>query len=228
MAAAKPAGAAASPTQISTPIKVALAIFVMVVLAGGFYLVIYSDVVDALERERQSEVRLHDELNKAREIEALYQRDLAELTEKQQKARDLNKTLPESAESPAFLSAIQSVANASGVQLNSWDPMDEVPQQFFTKVPMKLKLSGRFHQVAKFFYGISQLDRIINIENITVALGKSTNGNGTGDDVMIDTECLATAFHTGTRGGAAKPGQSGQPAVPPAPAPPASAPKGGK
>lgn len=83
---------------------------------------VYSDVVDQLESARQSEAKLHDDSPKAREIEALYQRDLAELSEKQQKARDLNKTLPESAESPAFLSAIQSVANASGIQLSSWSP----------------------------------------------------------------------------------------------------------
>ena len=40
------------------------------------------------------------------------------------------------------------------------------PQEFFAKVPMKLTLAGKFHQVAKFFYGVGQLDRIINIENI--------------------------------------------------------------
>jgi Tfp pilus assembly protein PilO/Tfp pilus assembly protein PilN len=224
MAAAKPA-AAVSQTQISTPIKVVLFVFVMFTIGVGFYFVVYSDVVDQLESARKAEAKLHDDLSQAREIEALYQRDLAELSEKQQKARDLNKTLPESAESPAFLSAIQSVANASGIQLTSWEPMDDVPQQFFTKVPMKLKISGRFHQIAKFFYGIGQVDRIINIENINVSLAKTPSEVQTGEDVMIDAECLATAFHTGNRKGAT-PTKPGQPAPAASGAAPASS--GGK
>ena len=194
MAAAKPAVAAAQ-TQVSTPIKVALFLVVMLAIGAGFYLVVYSDVVDQLESARQSEAKLHDDLSKAREIEALYQRDLAELSEKQQKARDLNKTLPESAESPAFLSAIQSVANASGIQLSSWEPMDDVQQQFFTKVPMKLRISGRFHQIAKFFHGVGQLDRIINVEDIQIKKPKME-----GDEVQVEVECLATAFRSSRAG----------------------------
>ena len=42
-------------------------------------------------------------------------------------------------------------------------------QKFFARVPMKLTLPGKFHQIAKFFYGVGQLDRIINIENIASA-----------------------------------------------------------
>jgi type IV pilus assembly protein PilO len=77
----------------------------------------------------------------------------------------------------------------SGVALNSWDPIDEVNQQFFAKVPMKLVLSGRFHQIAKFFFGVGQLDRIINLENIILREPKRD-----GDEMVITVEALATAF----------------------------------
>ena len=106
------------------------------------------------------------ELAQARKAEFAYQKDLAELTERQQRQRELNKILPMASEYPAFLSAIQNVANVSGVQLAAWSPSAEVAEQFYARVPMKLTLVGRYHQVAKFFYGVSQLDRIINLENI--------------------------------------------------------------
>ena len=54
---------------------------------------------------------------------------------------------------------------------------------------MKVSLVGRYHQVAKFFYGVGQLDRIINMENISL-----TDPKLQGDDIVVKTEALATAF----------------------------------
>jgi len=52
-----------------------------------------------------------------------------------------------------------------------------------------VQLLGRYHQVAKFFYGVGQLDRVINMENISL-----TDPKLQGDDVMVKAEALATAF----------------------------------
>lgn len=65
---------------------------------------------------------------------------------------------------------------------------------------MRLTLMGKFHQVAKFFYGVGQLDRIINIENISLVNPKTQ-----GTELLIKVDCLATAFHTIATPPAAKP-----------------------
>jgi type IV pilus assembly protein PilO len=162
----------------------------LAILVGVAYFVMgYSEVSSQIAAQKRQEVQLRQQLADARESEAAYLKDLADLTEKKQRQRDLNKVLPETAETPAFLSALQGVANVSGIALNSWDPIDEVNQQFFAKVPMKLVLSGRFHQVAKFFYGVGQLDRIINLENIVLRDPKRE-----GDETIVTVEALATAF----------------------------------
>jgi type IV pilus assembly protein PilO len=187
----------------------------LTVLVGVAYFVMgYSEVSSQIAAAKQQETKLRTDLADARESESAYLKDLAELTDKQQRQRELNKILPEAAEYPSFLSALQGVANVTGVSLNSWDPMDEVPQQFFAKVPMRLTLGGRFHQIAKFFYGVGQLDRIINLENITMSEPKRE-----GDDVTVKTECLATAFHTIAPRASAS-AAPGKPPAPPAPAPP--------
>jgi type IV pilus assembly protein PilO len=69
--------------------------------------------------------------------------------------------------------------------------MAESSQQFYAKVPMRLSLTGRFHQIAKFFYGVGQLDRIINIEDIDLGKPKLVN-----EDIVIEATCLATAFRS--------------------------------
>jgi type IV pilus assembly protein PilO len=54
---------------------------------------------------------------------------------------------------------------------------------------MKVSLTGRYHQIAKFFNGVGQLDRVINMENISL-----TDPKPEGEDVVVKVEALATAF----------------------------------
>ena len=99
--------------------------------------------------------------------------------------------LPADSEAAAFLSSIQQVSNVSGIDLQGWKPEEEQSQAFFAKVPMRLELSGRFHQIAKFMYEVGRLDRIINVENIELS-----NPKVEGDDVVLKARCLATTFHS--------------------------------
>jgi type IV pilus assembly protein PilO len=78
----------------------------------------------------------------------------------------------------------------SGVNLAAWTPQDEATEQFYARVPWRLELTGRYHQIAKFFYNVGQLDRIINIENISL-----TEPSQKGDEVVLKVTALATAFH---------------------------------
>jgi type IV pilus assembly protein PilO len=170
----------------------ALVGFVMAALTAiVYYVVWYGDVADAIEKQKKQEMSLKTELAQAQQSEFEYHKDLAELTERQQRQRELNKVLPETTEYPAFLSALQGVANVAGVQLEGWTPQEEVVQKFFARVPMKLTIVGKFHQIAKFFYGVGQLDRIINIENISLTQPKAKS-----EEVELKVDCLATAFHT--------------------------------
>ena len=187
MAAAKTSTLARLPTIA----KVGIGFGFVLLISIAYFIIFYSDVSSAIRSAKSQEGGLRGRLADARKIEFAYHQDLAELNDRQQRQRELNKVLPEDAAYPAFLSALQGVANVSGVSLKGWAPMEESTQQFYAKVPMKLKLSGRFHQIAKFFYGVGQLDRIINIEDIV--LGKPTV---TDEDIVIDVDCLATAFRS--------------------------------
>jgi type IV pilus assembly protein PilO len=184
-----PAQAGSSLDRLPPIAKVGVgALFAL--LVGVLYFVgFYADVATEIEAAAQRQTLLQGELRKAQESKEAYQKDLDEKTRREQLSREQKKILPDDSETPAFLSAIQGVATISGVNLTSWSPTEEIPQEFFAKVPMKLTLSGKFHQVAKFFYGVGQLDRIINVENIQIRITKTPK-----DEVEVDVDCLATAF----------------------------------
>jgi type IV pilus assembly protein PilO len=171
--------------------KAGVGFVLAVLLAAAYYFMFYGDLELKITRARNEEKQFQSELAEARQNEHLYQKDLTELTERQQRQNQLAKVLPNTTEYPAFLSAIQSVANVSGVMLTAWAPSPEQVEQFYARVPMKLTLEGRFHQIAKFFYGIGQLDRIINMENIAMQDPKIVD-----NDIIVKVTALATAFRT--------------------------------
>jgi len=169
--------------------RVGIGAVLVSLVAVGYYMVFYSDVAERISSAQSQETALRQQLSDARKAEFAYQKDLDELTARQQRQRELNKVLPPTTEYPAFLSAIQNVANVAGVALTAWSPLPEAPEKFYARVPMRLELSGRYHQIAKFFYGVGQLDRVINIENISLGEPRVV-----GEDLLLRVDVLATAF----------------------------------
>ncbi len=175
--------------KMPLPARIAVSVGLLVLGALAYYVVFYSDVSTHIERTKAERAGLQTELADAKKAEAAYQKDLEELAKRRERERELNKILPATTEYPAFLSSVQSVANMSGVDLTAWTPQPEVREDYYARVPMTVELTGRFHQIAKFFYGIGQNDRIMNMENISLSSPEVVD-----QDIYLKVEGLATAF----------------------------------
>lgn len=199
-----------SLNRLPLPGKIGFGAFVCALIGVAYYVLLHTDVAGKIDSQKRQTTQLDAELSKQRQAQASYFADRDELAMRQQKQRDLNKALPTDTEAATFLSAIQTVANISGIDLQAWSPQEEVPQTFFAKVPMRLQLAGRFHQIAKFVYEIGKQDRIINMENLELSDPKSQ-----GEDILLKANCLATTFHLLKP--ATAPAASGAAAAKPAP-----------
>jgi type IV pilus assembly protein PilO len=184
------------------------------ITAAAYWFFFYSDASAKIEGANRQKQGLRDEYVQQQQAQASYFADRDELAVREQRARELNKVLPPEAEEDAFLSSVQTASNAAGIDLKGYAPQPEVEQAFYAKVPMKLEMSGKFHQIAKFAYELGKVDRIINVEDIQL-----TDPKVVGDEVILHGHCLATAFHAAKAKPAAR--GPGAPAAPAAAAPPA-------
>jgi type IV pilus assembly protein PilO len=177
-------------TRLAPPAKAGLTVAVLALFGAGYYFVFHGEAESQLVSAQQKGITLNKDLNEARAAEQAYRTDLAEMAERDQRQKELSAILPPTTEYPQFLSAVQSAANDSGVSLSAWTPRERVPDKYYARVPMKVELSGRFHQIARFFYNVGQLDRIINMENISMTDPRSVD-----EEMVLKAEALATAFH---------------------------------
>ncbi len=207
-----------SLAKLSTPAKVGVGALLMILVFALYWVVLYSDISAKLKSAQGDKTRLAGELSTQERNKASYIQDKDDLAARLVKQKDFNKALPAETEAPAFISALQQVANVSGVDLKAWQPMDEQTQSFYAKFPMKLEMSGKFHQIAKFAYEAGRVERIINVENLEMSEPKLE-----GDEMKLKAKCLATTFHAVKAAPPRTPGAppAGSGAPPPTNAPPA-------
>ena len=68
-------------------------------------------------------------------------------------------------------------------------------EQFYTDIPIKVKISGSFQNILEFFDKISKLPRIINVENLTLGDRKESKKKGAqvaGNDII--TTCTIKTY----------------------------------
>lgn len=188
--------------RMPVPARVGISVGLLILFGLAYYVLFFSDIAGQIETTKAARFQLDGQLTAAKQAEQAYQKDLEELARRRERERELNKILPSTTEYPAFLSAVQSVANSTGVDLIAWSPQPEVKEQYYARVPMTIELSGRFHQIAKFFYGIGQSDRIMNMENITLSSPRVVD-----QDVYLSVQGLATAFRALEEAGTPTAGQ---------------------
>jgi type IV pilus assembly protein PilO len=141
-------------------------IAVLVLLSFAYYAVVHSSISSELEAAQAQKQQLQDQIRDAERREKQYLELTQELANREAADRQNRRTLPEKAEIAAFLQDLNHVAELSGLTIRLVEPRPEQRQELYSKIPVVLALKGRFHQLTKFFYNISKLDRAISMENI--------------------------------------------------------------
>lgn len=141
-------------------------IAVLVLLSFAYYAVVHSSISSDLEAAQAQKQQLQEQIREAERREKQYLELTQELANREAADRQNRRTLPEKAEIAAFLQDLNRVAELSGLTIRLVEPRPEQRQELYSKIPVVLALKGRFHQLTKFFYNISKLDRAISMENI--------------------------------------------------------------
>lgn len=193
-----------SLTRLSLPAKIVFGVILMTIVGALYFVVFFTDIDGQISTAVAAEQQLKGELQKVEDARTAYQKDVEDRARRQQIEREQKKVLPDEAETPSFLSSMQNIATTSGVTLSSYKPEDESVDDYFVRVPMSLAITGRFHQIARFMYGVGKLDRVINIEDIQMSAVPIVKEGDT--DIILDVKCLATAFRAkradeGAKGG---------------------------
>ncbi len=140
----------------------------LAVLGFGIWFMIVKDLhprLEAVEADEE-EYRLVFE-NKQRKA-ANYDAYKAQLDQIEQSFGTMLRQLPGETEIPSLIVDISQTGLAAGLQEKLFQPQAEIPRDFYAEKPIKIQLSGGFHEIANFVSGVAALPRIVTLHNITI------------------------------------------------------------
>jgi type IV pilus assembly protein PilO len=143
-----------------------LAVTVVVVVALWFLWLSSSD--EELTAEQAKEVQLKEDykkkLTQAVNLEALQK----QREQVQQYVTQLEKQLPSKAEMDALLSDINQAGLGRSLQFELFRPGQVSVKEYYAELPIAVRVSGRYHDMGAFAADISNLSRIVTLNNLSI------------------------------------------------------------
>ncbi len=146
--------------------RVAILISTVALILGFFSYFFYLPKAKKISQLRKDIITLDKKIKRAKAI-------AKRLPEFERKAKEIDKQfklvlklLPDKKEIPALLEQINHIGIESGLIFRLFKPSREVPKGFYNEIPIKIEVEGRFHNIMKFIYKITTMQRIVNVFNI--------------------------------------------------------------
>jgi type IV pilus assembly protein PilO len=189
------------PGRWPLPIRIgAVAIWFAVLTLALSYFVVWKqkepELAQAQAQERTLRTEFTTKHSKAVNLD-IYK---AQLKDIESSFGALLRQLPGKTEVPNLLVDISQTGLAAGLQEKLFQPGDEQRKDFYAEKPIKLRLTGSYHEFGEFVSGIAALPRIVTLHDIDIKLtGKDAGADSLTLDLTaktyryLDEDELATA-----------------------------------
>ena len=149
--------------------RAALIVLVFSVVLGlGIYWTIIQDKAPQLSRAQEDEQNLRVTFENKQRKAANYDAYKRQLSQIEQSFGTMLRQLPGETEIPSLIVDISQTGLAAGLQEKLFQPQPEIPKDFYAEKPIKIRLSGSYHEMANFVSGIASLPRIVTLHDISI------------------------------------------------------------
>lgn len=99
----------------------------------------------------------------------------------------LLRQLPSDTEVPGLLEDITRTGLGSGLEFEEIKLLPEVAQQFYIELPIQIKVTGGYHDLATFVSGVASLPRIVTLHDFELAPVSAGNSSRLSMQIMAKT-----------------------------------------
>jgi len=157
------------PGRWPMPVRAAaVGIAFLVLSAVGIYFLVWDEQRPKLQQFAAEEQQLRQEFKdkhaKAVNLE-LYKQQLKDI---ERSFGALLRQLPGRTEVPSLLVDISQTGLAAGLEEKLFQPQPEQRKDFYAELPIKIRLTGSYHQFGEFVSGLAALPRIVTLHDIDI------------------------------------------------------------
>ncbi|MEJ2176956.1 MAG: type 4a pilus biogenesis protein PilO [Gammaproteobacteria bacterium] len=140
------------------------------ILYGGYRFFIEPEQQNLAKMERKEKQLRESFLIKKEQVVNLpaYREQMVEI---QDRFGVVLKQLPNKTEVPALLIDISQAGLSRGLVFNQFKPGNPRTQEFYVTLPISVKVSGSYHQLAEFISDLAALPRIVTVGDMVISGG---------------------------------------------------------
>ncbi len=158
-----------------------------VVLGLGVYWFIVKDKAPQLDRVQEEEQQLRLTFENKQRKAANYDDYKTQLAQIEQSFGTMLRQLPGETEIPSLIVDISQTGLAAGLQEKLFQPQPEIPRDFYAEKPIKIRLTGGYHEIGNFVSGIAALPRIVTLHDINIVRESNTEFDSLSMEVTAKT-----------------------------------------
>jgi type IV pilus assembly protein PilO len=122
-------------------------------------------LADSEHKEQELKVTFEKKAKQAVNLEA-YQKQLEEMRES---FGAMLRQLPNKTEVADLLVDVSQTGLASGLEFELFQPLAEIPKEFYAELPINIRVIGTYHEFGAFVSGVAALPRIVTLHNIQIS-----------------------------------------------------------
>jgi type IV pilus assembly protein PilO len=146
---------------------------VIVVLAGligfGWYFLVIKDQLTRLDSTKAKEIELRASFEKKQEKAVNLEAYREQLAEMDASFGAMLRQLPDQTEVAALLVDVSQTGLAAGLEFELFQPSPEQNKEFYAELPIRVRVTGRYHDFGRFISGLAALPRIVTIHNVNIS-----------------------------------------------------------
>lgn len=150
-------------------VKAMVILIVCALVAGGC---IYLDTLDKItefESVQQKEAELRTAFEEKQAKAANLPDYQYQLTQIEASLDEMIKQMPTEAEVASLLVDISQTGLASGLEFKLFKPEAPVLKDFYSELPIKIEVTGRYEELGLFVSGLASLPRIVTIHDVDIS-----------------------------------------------------------
>ena len=158
------------------PVKAILILILCAIVAAAGYFLFTTEKIEELKKHEFEEQSLRDVFSEKQATAANLDAYKQQLEDMKVSFGTLLRQLPNKTEIETLLTDISQTGISSGLEIEYFKPEGLIPKEFYAEYPIKLKVSGRYHEFSEFVSGVAALPRIVTLKNIVIKPAKEDAG----------------------------------------------------
>jgi type IV pilus assembly protein PilO len=174
---------------------------VAVAITAGMYMFVYKGMDESNQNNLKVLADKNAEIDQLRPFEQKLPELLAQIESLKQQMEIQKKIVPDEKEADKFIHLMQDTAAGAGVEVRRYTSKAASTKEFYTEVPFEMEVDGPYYSMLNFFERTGKLERIVNMNGLTMGAikGKGASSGGKYDyapSESVVATCTASTFYS--------------------------------